>query len=93
MLEVNLIDYVEAAGNYVCIHYEDEVHVIRKTLKSLMENLDESVFVRIHRSTIINTRQIKAIRPHINGEYMLTLGDGKRVKVSRTYKDAISPLL
>ena len=58
-----------------------------------MENLDESVFVRIHRSTIINTRQIKAIRPHINGEYLLTLGDGKRVKVSRTYKDAISPLL
>jgi two-component system LytT family response regulator len=49
--------------------------------------------VRIHRSTIINTRQIKAIRPHINGEYLLTLGDGKRVKVSRTYKDAISPLL
>ena len=93
VLEVNLIDYVEAAGNYICIHYEDEVHVIRKTLKSLMENLDESVFVRIHRSTIINTRQIKAIRPHINGEYMLTLGDDKRVKVSRTYKDAISPLL
>jgi len=93
VLEVDLIDYVEAAGNYICIHYEDEVHVIRKTLKSLMENLDESVFVRIHRSTIINTRQIKAIRPHINGEYMLTLGDDKRVKVSRTYKDAIAPLL
>jgi two-component system LytT family response regulator len=93
VLKVNLIDYVEAAGNYICIHYEDEVHVIRKTLKSLMENLDESVFVRIHRSTIINTRQIKAIRPHINGEYLLTLGDDKRVKVSRTYKDAISPLL
>jgi two-component system LytT family response regulator len=93
LLEVNLIDYVEAAGNYICIHYEDEVHVIRKTLKSLMENLDESVFVRIHRSTIINTRQIKAIRPHINGEYLLTLGDGKRVKVSRTYKDVISPFI
>jgi len=93
VLEVNLIDYVEAAGNYICIHYEDEVHVIRRTLKSLMENLDESVFVRIHRSTIINTRQIKAIRPHINGEYLLTLGDDKRVKVSRTYKDTIAPLL
>ena len=93
VLKVALIDYVEAAGNYVCIHYEDEVYVIRKTLKSLMEDLDESVFVRIHRSTIINTRQIKAIRPHINGEYLLTLGDDKRVKVSRTYKDAISQLL
>ena len=93
VLEVNLIDYVEAAGNYICIHYEDEVHVIRRTLKSLMENLDESVFVRIHRSTIINTRQIKAIRPHINGEYLLTLGGDKRVKVSRTYKDTIAPLL
>jgi len=93
VLKVALIDYVEAAGNYVCIHYEDEVFVIRKTLKSLMESLDESVFVRIHRSTIINTRQIKAIRPHINGEYLLTLGDDKRVKVSRTYKDAISRLL
>ena len=93
LLKVDLIDYVEAAGNYVCIHYEDEVFVIRKTLKSLMENLDESVFVRIHRSTIINIRQVKAIRPHINGEYLLTLGDDKRVKVSRTYKDAISPLL
>jgi len=93
VLKVNLIDYVEAAGNYICIHYEDEVHVIRKTLKSLMENLDASVFIRIHRSTIINSRQVRAIRPHINGEYLLTLGDGKRVKVSRTYKDAILPLL
>lgn len=93
VLEMNLIDYVEAAGNYVCIHYEDDVHVIRQTLKSLTEQLDDSVFIRIHRSTIVNTRQIKAIRPHINGEYMLTLGDGKRVKVSRTYKDAISQLL
>jgi len=93
LLKVDLIDYVEAAGNYICIHYEDEVFVIRKTLKSLMENLDESVFVRIHRSTIINIRQVKAIRPHINGEYLLTLGDDKRVKVSRTYKDVISPLL
>lgn len=93
VLEVDLIDYVEAAGNYICIYYEDEVHVIRRTLKSLMADLDESIFVRIHRSTIINTRQIRAIRPHINGEYLVTLGDGKRVKVSRTYREAISGLL
>jgi two-component system LytT family response regulator len=93
VLAMNLIDYVEAAGNYVCIHYEDEVHVIRQTLKGLAKQLDRSVFIRIHRSTIVNSRQIKAIRPHINGEYMLTLGDDKRVKVSRTYKDAISQLL
>ncbi|HSH26579.1 MAG TPA: LytTR family DNA-binding domain-containing protein [Wenzhouxiangella sp.] len=93
VLDVDLIEYVEAAGNYICIYYEDEVHVIRQTLKSLMADLDESIFVRIHRSTIINTRQIRAIRPHINGEYLLTLGDGKRVKVSRTYREAISRLL
>ncbi|HLR87608.1 MAG TPA: LytTR family DNA-binding domain-containing protein [Wenzhouxiangella sp.] len=93
MLEADLIDYVEAAGNYICIYYGDEVHVIRRTLKSLARELDESVFVRVHRSTIINTRKIRSIRPHINGEYLLTMGGGKRVKVSRTYRESIASLL
>ncbi len=93
VLDMDRIEYVESAGNYACIHYDSEVHVIRQTLKSLLTELDETMFIRIHRSTLINAHKIRKIRPHINGEYVITLGDNKRVKVSRTYKDAISPFL
>lgn len=93
ILEMKQIEYVESAGNYACIHYNNEVHIIRQTLKSLLKELDDTIFIRIHRSTLINIHQIKSIRPHINGEYVLTLGANKRVKVSRTYKDAIIPFL
>jgi len=73
--------------------YQDQVIVIRKTLKRLLTQLDENMFTQIHRSILVNIEQINVIKPHINGEYVLNLLNGERLKVSRTFKQNIQGLL
>lgn len=80
------IEWIDAAGDYMCVHAEGTTHIMRKTMKELERELDESILQRIHRSTIVNIKHVKEMESHINGEYFLTLESGHRVKLSRTYK-------
>ena len=57
------IDWVDAAGDYMCVHALGETHIIRITLGELMEKLDDKLFVRIHRSTIVNVQRVASITP------------------------------
>ena len=83
------IELIDAAGDYMCVRALGVTHIMRKTMKELEKELDESILQRIHRSTIINIRRVKEMESHINGEYFLTLDSGHRVKLSRTYKDKL----
>ena len=80
------IECIDAAGDYMCVRAQGVTHIMRKTMKELETELDASILQRIHRSTIVNVRQVKEMESHINGEYFLTLESGHRVKLSRTYK-------
>ncbi|MCP4272936.1 MAG: response regulator transcription factor [Gammaproteobacteria bacterium] len=93
VLEMSDIQYIESAGNYACVHYQDQVIIIRQTLKKLLTQLDDKMFTQIHRSILVNIEQITVIKPHINGEYVLNLLNGERLKVSRTFKQNIQGLL
>lgn len=88
-LPVESILWVEAAGDYLCIHTEDGTHVMRGTMKRMEGTLDPKRFQRIHRSTIVNVDRVMEFRPHINGEYFLRLETGKELKLSRQYKSKI----
>jgi two-component system LytT family response regulator len=83
------IEWIDAAGDYMCVQSLGVTHIMRKTMKELEKELDESILQRIHRSTIVNIRQVREMESHINGEYFLTLKSGHRVKLSRTYKDKL----
>ncbi len=83
------IDWVDAAGDYMCVHALGETHIMRKTMKELEKELDADFLQRIHRSTIVNVRRVKEMQSHINGEYFLTLEGGHTVKLSRTYKNKL----
>ena len=83
------IEWIDAAGDYMCVQALGVTYIMRKTMKELEAELDESILQRIHRSTIVNVRQVREMESHINGEYFLTLGSGHRVKLSRTYKDKL----
>jgi two-component system LytT family response regulator len=83
------IEWIDAAGDYMCVHVGGETHIMRKTMKSLEKELDSSILLRIHRSTIVNIHQVKDMQAHINGEYFLTLKRGHTVKLSRSYKDRL----
>jgi len=83
------IEWIDAAGDYMCVHAGGKTHIMRKTMKQLEQDLDCELLQRIHRSTIVNVQHVKQMQSHINGEYFLTLDCGHIVKLSRTYKDKL----
>jgi two-component system LytT family response regulator len=83
------IEWIDAAGDYMCVHAGGEIHIMRTTMKKLEDQLDPDILQRIHRSTIVNVNQIKELQAHINGEYFLTLKCGHTIKMSRTYKNKL----
>lgn len=83
------IEWIDAAGDYMCVHALGETHIMRKTMKELVTELDPDLLQRVHRSTIVNIRKVKNMQSHINGEYFLTLDSDHTVKLSRSYKDRL----
>jgi two-component system LytT family response regulator len=83
------IRWIDAAGDYMCIHAGNDTHILRGTMKELEDLLDPKLFQRVHRSTIVNLRLVKSLRAHMNGEYFLTLEGGHELKLSRTYRDKV----
>ena len=77
---------VEACGNYVELHTQaGRTHLIQETLTAMEVKLDPTLFLRIHRSTLVNIARVKQLEPHFNGEFVVVLDDGSKAKLSRTY--------
>ncbi len=93
LIRVADIQWVDAAGDYMCIHAGGETHIMRITMKELEAMLNPARFTRIHRSTIINTDCVAGAQTLGNGEYLLALQGGAQLKVSRGYRDRVKPLL
>ncbi|HXQ30760.1 MAG TPA: LytTR family DNA-binding domain-containing protein [Steroidobacteraceae bacterium] len=87
------IDWIDAAGDYMCIHVGSATHVLRGTMRELEASLDPTVFQRVHRSAMVNLKRVRKLRPHTNGEYFLTLEGGQELKLSRTHRDKVELLL
>ena len=79
------VDWFEADGNYVWLHVRKEKHRLRISMRALLEQLDTRQFVRIHKSTVVNVERIKEVQPWFGGDYVAILGDGRQLKVSRTF--------
>jgi two-component system, LytTR family, response regulator len=90
---ISSIEWVDAAGDYMCIHAGGNTHILRGTMKELEEILDPKLFQRVHRSTIVNLSLVRSLRAHMNGEYFLTLAGGHELKLSRTYRDKVEYFL
>jgi len=89
-VEVDSIEHIEAAGDYMCIYTGDNSLILRETMKDLERRLDPRRFQRVHRSTIVNLDQVRQVKPHTNGECFLVLESGAEVKVSRSYRDVVA---
>ncbi len=89
-VDVDSIEHIEAAGDYMCIYTGDNSLILRETMKDLERRLDPKNFQRVHRSTIVNLDQVRQVKPHTNGECFLVLSSGAEVKVSRSYRDVVA---
>lgn len=93
MLRIEEIDWIEAADYYACLHSAGKTHLIRKSLAELEEDLDGSLFCRIHRSTIVNLERVAGLELDTNGDYEVVLRDGARLRLSRTYRETLQSKL
>lgn len=92
-LRAEEIEWVEAAGNYVKLHVGGEAHLFRESMKNMENRLDGSLFVRIHRSAIVNVDRIRELQPWFHGEYVVILQDGTRLMASRVFSDRLNRLI
>ncbi|HEX2202399.1 MAG TPA: LytTR family DNA-binding domain-containing protein [Longimicrobium sp.] len=87
------LDWVEADGDYMRLHCSGKSHLVRRTMAQMEQRLDPDRFVRIHRSTIVNLDRVRELRPTFNGEYVVHLHDGTKLKLSRGYRKRLQTLL
>ena len=84
------IEWIDAAGDYMCIHAGGATHITRATMKELESTLDPRRFTRIHRSTLVNIDRVHSISPLENGKYRLELDGGQKLTMSRSYREQLA---
>lgn len=82
-IHVDEIEWIEAADQYVLIHLKRESHLIRESMNQMETKLPAKIFIRIHRSTMVNLQKIGELRSNKQGETNVVLLDGTLLKVSR----------
>ena len=90
---VSNVLWIEATGNYACIHTARDSHLLRETLAHLEEKLAPHHFIRVRKSAIVNGACISEIRPMFDGVYDIVLAEGTVVTSSRRYAHKLRALL
>ena len=85
-LSVGDIDWIEAAGYYACLHVGSDIHILRRSLSELEQDLGDERFVRIHRSTIVSLDRVRGLELQAGGEYEVVLRSNARLRLSRRYR-------
>ena len=81
------LDWAEADGNYVNLHFGKESHLQREKLSALEAQLDPARFVRVHRSALVNVDRVRELRQSFHGDYTIVLQSGSEVPLGRAQKD------
>jgi two-component system LytT family response regulator len=89
VVNVDEIEWIEAADYYSCLHVGPKSLMLRETIKQLAETLDPGKFVRIHRSAIVNIGQVREILRGGRSEGWVLLANGRRLKMSKVGWDAL----
>ena len=86
-VEVNEVDYIEAAGNYAILYVGATNHILRETLANLEAKLSPKRFLRVGRSAIVNLDRIKAVQPATRGEHVVVLKNGRELPLTRGVRE------
>ncbi len=87
------IDWIEAADYYSCLHVGARSHLLRRSMAELEQELDDTVFCRIHRSTIVRLDRVRSLELNEGGEYDVLLEGGARLRLSRRYRRQVQERL
>jgi two-component system, LytTR family, response regulator len=87
------LDWAEADGNYVRLHFGRDSHLQRERLGALETQLDPARFARVHRSALINLERVREMRPTFHGDYIVVLESGAEITLGRNYRENVMGLL
>ncbi|MBI1851280.1 MAG: response regulator transcription factor [Planctomycetes bacterium] len=91
-VDVKDVDWIAAAENYVELHCGKASHLLHVAMNTLEKSLDPEMFLRVHRSTIVNVKRIQSLQPAAHGEYVITLRTGAELQSGRTYHEKLKVL-
>lgn len=92
-IDVGDVEWIEAAGVYVYLHVGPKVHLYRSSVTQLLQRLDPRAFVRIHRSTVVNTSRIRELHARSHGDFTVILKNGSELVMSRGYRSQLETWL
>ncbi len=89
LIEATSIEWLEADDNYVHVHTATRDYLLRRTLQDLLSQLGEQRFVRIHKSAAVNLAAVASLSPLFKGDYQIHLHNGRMLRLSRRYREAL----
>jgi two-component system, LytTR family, response regulator len=81
--------FVQAAENYVQLHLKNARHLLHVPIATFESSLDPQLFLRIHRSMVVNVKHVQELETGPHGEYIVVLHGGMRLQSSRSYHEKI----
>ena len=89
LVNVADVEWVSAEGNYARLHAGEKSYLIRDSMQRLEENLEPTLFARVHRSAIVNLTRVKKLVLERDGSYEIVLASGATVPVGATYRSRV----
>ncbi len=93
LIPVAKLEYAEAQDDYVALACDGKKHLKQQTIASLEAALDPKMFVRIHRSYIVNLERVARIEPYGKESRVAILANGAKLPVSRAGYARLQALL
>ena len=84
-LSISKVTFIEAFGKEIEVHTDEGVFLSQERMYQLETVLDPKEFLRVSKSVIVSKNHIKKIRPALSQKFILTLSDGTKVDVTRSY--------
>jgi two-component system LytT family response regulator len=92
-VKISEIDWIEASDYYASLHVRSQTHLLRRRMSELEQDLDQTMFCRIHRSSIVNLNRIRSLEVNKDGEYEVVLESGTRLRLSRRHRKQLQSRL
>jgi two-component system LytT family response regulator len=93
LIDQQSIDWIEADDDHVIVHCSDRAWRSRETLRQVAARLDPERFVQIHRSTVVRLSAVRELQPWFHGDYVAILHSGAKLRLSRSFRDAVAARL
>jgi two-component system LytT family response regulator len=93
LIKTEDISHFDADGNYITLHVSSRRYTFYESLSSLEPRLNPADFIRVSRSYIVNVNYILELETYFNGEYIVHLTSGEKIKCTRGYRDNMKEFL